>query len=54
MSTMQAEPEMKNISVLYQLLANKEMFSLLSVNIGYTVKCIFIFPIFTFRLVCIM
>lgn len=28
MSTMQAEPEMKNILVLYQLLTNKEKFSL--------------------------
>lgn len=53
MSTiMQAEPGMDNISVLYQLLAIKETFSSLSVNIGYTVKCILFFPIFTFRLVC--
>ncbi len=28
MSTMQAEPEMKNISVLYNLLTNKYFFSL--------------------------
>lgn len=31
MSTMQAESGMKNISVLYQLLANKEMFSSLAI-----------------------